>query len=119
MRARLEREPKSVRFWTFLAGMEVILGNNAEALRCAERSVELMPESRDALDGVNYAAFRAFTYDLVGEKEKALAEYARLLRTPAVSFVNVHEWKYAYSTLKGDPRFEALLSDPANNAPLF
>ena len=119
LRARLEREPKSVRFWTFLAGMEVILGNNAEALRCAERSVELMPESRDALDGVNYAAFRAFTYDLVGEKEKALAEYARLLRTPAVSFVNVHEWKYAYSTLKGDPRFEALLSDPANNAPLF
>jgi len=119
LRALLEREPKSVRLWAFLSGMEVILGNKAEALRCAERSVELLPESRDALDGVSYAAFRANTYDLTGEKEKALAESARLLRTPATSFVNVHEWKRAYSTLKGDPRWEALLNDPANNAPLF
>ena len=29
------------------------------------------------------------------------------------------EWKRTYSTLKGDPRWEALLADPANNAPLF
>ncbi|HWA28579.1 MAG TPA: TIR domain-containing protein [Lacunisphaera sp.] len=119
LRARLGREPKSVRLWAFLAGMEAILEHKDEALRCAERTVELLPESRDALDGVSYAAFRAFTYDVVGEKDKALAEYARLLRTPATSFVNVHEWKRGYSTLHGDPRYEALLADPKNNAPLF
>jgi len=119
LRARLVQEPKSVRLWAFLAGMEVILGNKAEALRCAERSVELMPESLDALDGVSYAAFRANTYDMTGEKEKALAEFARLLRTPATAFVNVHEWKRGYSTLHGDPRFETLLNDPKNNQPLF
>ncbi len=119
LHAKLEREPNSVRLWSFLAGMEVILGRNEEALRCVERSVALMPESRDALDGVSYAAFRAFIYDWSGEKEKALAEYARLLRLPSTVFLNVHEMKRGYSTLHGDPRFKALLDDPQNNAPLF
>lgn len=119
LRAKLEREPNSVRLFSFLAGMEVILGHKEEALRCVERSVALLPESRDALDGVTYAAFRAFTYDWVGEKEKALAEYARLLRAPSTVLMNVHEMKRSYSTLHGDPRFQALLDDPRNNAPLF
>ena len=119
LRKLMEREPRNVRYWIYLAGMEVILGHKEEALRCADRSIELMPESRDALDGVSYAAYRAGMYDLAGEKEKALAEYARLLRTPTTLFMNVHEMKRNFSTLHGDPRYEALLADPANNAPLF
>ena len=96
-----------------------ILGHKEEALRCADRSVEIMPESLDALDGVNYAKIRAKIYDWTGEKERALAEYTRLLRIPSPYFMNVHEMKRGFSTLHGDPRFEALLNDPANNAPLF
>jgi len=42
-----------------------------------------------------------------------------LFHNPATNFVNVHEIKHGYSTLNGDPRYEALLNDPANNAPLF
>jgi hypothetical protein len=38
---------------------------------------------------------------------------------PQPYLINVHEMKRQYSTLHGDPRFEALLNDPANNAPLF
>jgi hypothetical protein len=43
-----------------------------------------------------------------------------LLRTP-YSGLNVHEMKRdpTYTPLRGDPRFEALLNDPKNNAPLF
>lgn len=119
LRERLAREPRSVRLWAFLSGMEVMLGHKEAALHCAEKSVELLPESRDALDGVTYAAFRAQVYDLVGEKEKALAEYTRLFRTPCTVFLNVHEYKRGYSTLRDDPRFQALLNDPASNAPLF
>ena len=119
LHARLVREPKNVFYWTFLSGMEAILGHKEEALRCADRSVEIMSESLDALDGVNYAKIRAKVYDWTGDKERALAEYTRLIRVPSPYFMNVHEMKHAYSTLHGDPRFEALLNDPANNAPLF
>ncbi len=119
LHARLGREPKNVFYWTFLSGMEAILGHKEEALRCADRSVEIMPESLDALDGVNYAKIRAKIYDWTGDKERALAEYTRLMRVPSPYFLNVHEMKRGYSTLNGDPRFEALLRDPQNNAPLF
>ncbi len=119
LRAQLEREPRNVRAMAYLGAMEAMLGHKEEALRRVERSVELRPESSDALDGPTYAFVRALVYDWTGEKEKALAEYTRLLHTPATNLVNVHEWRRAYSTLNGDPRYQALLSDPANNAPLF
>jgi TolB-like protein/Tfp pilus assembly protein PilF len=119
-RALLQQEPNNVKAWTVLAMMEAILGHKEEALRCAEHSVSVLPESRDALDGVGTSWGRAYTYDLVGEKDKALAEYARLLRVPSViSSRSVHDLRVAPSSLRGDPRFEALLSDPQNNAPLF
>ena len=49
----------------------------------------------------------------------AITELTELLRSP--SAVNVHELKVmpVYFNLRGDPRFQALLNDPKNNAPLF
>ena len=119
LRAQLQREPTNSRVWSLLGSMEVILGHKDEALRCDARAAELIPESRDALEGVTNAAFRAADLDWLGEKEQALAEYARLLRLPCIDITNVHGMKRRYSTLRGDPRFEALLNDPKNNAPLF
>ena len=99
--------------------MEVMLGRPEEAKRLIDRLVELMPLSRDALDGAVYAHYRVVTYDFAGDKEYALAEYQRLFRIPSTVMNNVHEMKAGYSTLHGDPRFEAMLADPKNNAPLF
>ena len=119
LRAQLLREPTNARIWSILGAMEVILGHKEEALRCDARALELIPESRDALDGVTNAAFRAADLDWLGEKDQALAEYTRLLRLPCLYLTNVHVMKRRHSTLRGDPRFEALLNDPKNNAPLF
>jgi hypothetical protein len=67
------------------------------------------------------AALNARICDHAGDKDKALSEYARLIRMPvAAGFLNVYEIKRdTRSTLHGDPRFEALPNDPANNAPVF
>jgi len=120
LRALLAKEPDNMQCMVALADMEAMLGNKAEALRLAERYVALMPESKDALDGAAYTILRAAVYDATGEKEKALAEYARLLRVANAFSLNVHELKHdRTNTLRGDPRFEALLNDPKNNAPLF
>jgi hypothetical protein len=58
-----------------------------------------------------------------GDKEGAIAEYARFLRMPVSpslnSNVNVVRHSPSLFPLHGDPRFEALLNDPKNNAPLF
>lgn len=115
----LEREPTNLAALSVLAGMEIILGHHDEARRLMRKTEEILPESRDALDGVIYAALRATWNDHLGRKDEALAEYARLLRTPSVGLLNVHGLRHRAGSLRGDPRWEALLNDPKNNAPLF
>jgi TolB-like protein len=116
---RLEREPKNPRIRLFEAVVELIQGRVAESERSTARSVELIPESLDALESPAYGTLGAINDDYAGDKDRALAEYARMLRDPG-GFLNVYELRHdTHSKLQGDPRFEALLNDPANNAPLF
>jgi len=56
---------------------------------------------------------------VLGDNETALAETAKLLRIPSQFTVHMLRAEPALSHLRGDPRFEALLADPKNSAPLF
>jgi TolB-like protein/Tfp pilus assembly protein PilF len=118
---QIAREPKNPRLFIFLAIVEMIQGDPAEAVRSADRSVELNPMSLDQVDGAVYPALNAILCDHVGNKDRALAGYAEALRNPgAGDTINVYELKLdPLSSLHGDPRLEALVNDPANNAPLF
>lgn len=116
LRADLLREPDNSRILRYLATVEAILGHKEQALRLAEKSLALAP-----IQGIETNAREVLPQvcAIVGEKDRAIAEIAALLRTP--SQVNIHELKVmpAYFNLRGDPRFEALVNDPKNNAPLF
>ena len=116
----LQQQPTNAPLWSDLARREALLGHRDEALRCARKAIELQPESLDAQFGPQHSASLAFVLAWTGDKDRAIAEYARLLRVPW-SGLNVHEMKHhpEFTPLRGDPRFEALLSDPKNNAPLF
>ena len=80
--------------------------------------MELRPEATEAIDGSYLAARMATLYAWTGDTERALAEFARLLGTGGA---NVHELRRAPlpAAVRNDPRFEKILSDPKNNAPLF
>ena len=118
LRARLVSEPTNGPIWQALGRMELILGHNDEALRCAEKATEL-PEAKDGFDGppawINIAIIHAWT----GDKGRAIAELADILRRPSYLNVNSMRCEAAYVVLRGNPRFEALISDPKNNTPLF
>lgn len=118
LKARLEKQPTNASFWGSLGGAYVLLGDRAEALRCAQKAMDLVSEANDALAGpansLNYASCLAW----LGDKDRALAELARLLRTPWGENIYTAKLGTAWFPLHGDPRFEALVNDPKNNAPL-
>ena len=122
--AELARQPSNASLWTSLAEAHALRGEKDEAIRCCEKAMELVPESRDAVAGPGNALIRASVLAWIGEKDRALAEFARLLKVP-FSGANVHAarngiWFGAsFRALRGDPRLEALLNDPANNEPAF
>jgi len=122
MKAELERQPANATLWSALGVAHALLGEKDEALRCGQKAVDLLPESRDALDGPGTALVMASILARVGEKDRALAEFARLLRVPFGANVYAARGVFGFVSfrpLKGDLRFEALLNDPKNNAPLF
>jgi len=68
---------------------------------------------------LEYALARSW----VDEPGAVIAELGRLMREPSARppWANVHVLRERWATLPlhGDPEFEAMLSDPKNNAPLF
>jgi tetratricopeptide (TPR) repeat protein len=114
-----EKEPGNLRAWLFLGTMEAILGHKEEAVRLTMKTVDLLPVTRDAIDGPSVRTFLIWVYALTGDKDRAIAEVARTVQTP--NLFSVHRiWNDAACfSLREDPRFKALINDPKNNAPLF
>ena len=105
--------------WMQLASARALVGDKAEALRCAQTARDMIPESKDAVAGAPLAVSHAQVLAWTGEKDRALAEFARLLRTPFGVNLYAARLDPSWNPLRDDPRFQALLNDPKNNAPLF
>ena len=77
------------------------------------------PESHDALEGSRNLAQAAEIFAWTGEKDRAIALLTHVLQGPAPAPVRALRENPALAPLHGDPRFEALLNDPKNSAPLL
>jgi len=119
LRARIEREPANARLHSYLAEMEALLGHNEEAVRLARQAVGFLPETRDTIDAPTLSFILAQVYAWTGDKERALAELARLLAIPSPADVHSLRHDPMLTALRGEPRFEALLKDPRNTAQMF
>jgi len=92
-----------------LASTLASLGRNEEAIRYGEAAAEMMPLSKDALDGASMMFALTGVYIRTGEHEKAIDLLEYLLEVPStvqVSFIRLHP---IYDPLRDNPRFQALL----------
>jgi len=118
LQSKLEKEPTNSALWLAVGLAEAVLGNSEQALIAADKGAGLVPESLDSVDGPVRSATRAKVLAWAGKKDEALSELTRLMRTPYGTNVYAEPTDPGWIPLRGDPRFEAILSDPKNNEPL-
>ena len=86
------------------------LGRKEEALREGRRAVEMLPVERDALNGLRVREFLAIIYAWTGEKDLACEQLAATTKLPASASYGQLRLHPYWDPLRGDPRFEQIVS---------
>jgi Flp pilus assembly protein TadD len=86
------------------------LGRKEEAIREGLRGVELMPVSKDAVNGPYFQHQLVRIYMLVGEPDKALDQLEPLLKIPYVLSPGWLKIDPNFDPLRNNPRFQKLVA---------
>ena len=100
-----------------LALIDAGLGRKEEALREIRHAVELIPVTKDASSGAAMIEYSAIVAAWVGEKDLALEHLAQAARLPG--FLSYGRLKLLpwWDPLRGDPRFEKIVTSLAPKEP--
>jgi hypothetical protein len=89
------------------------LGRKDDALREGRRAAELMPPSKDSINGAHIMQLLAVIYAWVGEKELAIDQLERSAQVPgSLTYGQLRLWAH-WDPLRGDPRFEKIVASLA------
>lgn len=93
--------------------LDAFLGRKEQALLEGRRAVQLLPPTKDALDGTEVLYFYAVICAWAGELDEAIAQLQTLATLPAgVSYGEIRLDPH-WDPLRGDPRFEKIVSSLA------
>jgi len=92
---------------------DAVLGYKEDAIREGRRAVELLPVTKDSINGSFLIQYLALIYAWTGEKDLALEQLAIAARTPGyLSYGQLRLHPY-FDALRGDPRFEKIVTSLA------
>jgi DNA-binding winged helix-turn-helix (wHTH) protein/TolB-like protein/Tfp pilus assembly protein PilF len=104
LEARLRDAPDDYQIEAALGLAAAGLGRSADAIRHAERAVELLPVSKDAAEGPLYLYLLAQVQAKIGQSDAAFATLDRMLGAPGF-------WNEIW--VQHDPSFASLKRDPS------
>jgi tetratricopeptide (TPR) repeat protein len=97
----------------FLGLIDAALGRGQEALSEGRRAVELLPLTKNALDGADILYFNAVICAQVGERDLAIEQLKTLAKIPAGASYGELRRDPFWDPLRGDPRFEKIVASLA------
>jgi TolB-like protein/Flp pilus assembly protein TadD len=100
-----------------LAQIDAALGRKEEALREGRRAAELLPPTKDSINGLHIMARLAHIYAWVGEKDLAIDQLARAVHFPGGPSYGSFRCFPDWDPLRGDPRFEKIVASLAPKEP--
>src|SRR5439155_25879219 len=98
---------------SLLGMIDAGLWRKEEASREGRRACELLPMSKDAVDGVAFVVNLAQIYAWTGEKDLAVDELANALKVPNDCHYGELRLHPIWDVLRGDSRFEAVVASQA------
>ena len=99
-----------------LAVMDAGLGHKTEAIREGRRAVEMLPVSRDPVNGALMIEFLAVTYAWSGESALACDQLEIAARMPSNLSYGQLKLSPLWDSLRGNPRFERIVASLAPEA---
>ena len=93
----------------FLGLIDASLSRKEEALREGRKAIELLPVTKDALNGTEVLYFCAVIYAWTGERDQAIAQLETLAKLPAGASYGEICLDPFWDPLRGDPRFEKIV----------
>ena len=89
------------------------LGRKDDAIREGRRAIELVPVSKDAIDGADFILNLAVIYAWTGEKDLALEQLNKVSKLPYAPSYGDLRLSPEWDPLRGDPRFEKIVQSLA------
>jgi TolB-like protein/Tfp pilus assembly protein PilF len=109
----VQDQPEYAPAWSALGAIDAGLGHKSDAIAEGKRACELLPVSKDPLDGPFYVTNLALIYAWVGEKDLALEQLAISAEIPAGVTYGELKLSPIWDPLRGDPRFEKIVASLA------
>src|SRR5437773_2552689 len=109
----VDQQPNFAAAISLLGMIDAGLDKKEEALKEGQRACELLPISKDAIDGASLAMNLAQIYTWLGDKDRAIEQIATLERIPnplSYGLLKLHPY---WDSLRGDPRFEKIVASLA------
>jgi TolB-like protein/class 3 adenylate cyclase/Tfp pilus assembly protein PilF len=92
---------------------DAALGNKEDAIREGRRAIELLPVSKNAIEGALFIRYLAVVYAWTGEKDLAFEQLTIAAKLPGfLSYGELRLHPY-WDPLRGDPRFEKIVASLA------
>ncbi|HEU5314079.1 MAG TPA: hypothetical protein VFU08_09655 [Candidatus Udaeobacter sp.] len=107
----VEKQPDFAAALSLLGMIDAGLERKEEALREGRHACELLPISKDAIDGTELAINLAQIYAWTGEKDRAIEQIAAVERAPNTLSYGLLKLHPYWDSLRGDPRFEKLVEE--------
>jgi TolB-like protein/Flp pilus assembly protein TadD len=89
------------------------LGRKDDAVREGRRAVEVLPISKDSINGAHIMDSLALIYAWVGEKDLAMDQLSRSVQVPGGAYYGILRLFPQWDPLRGDPRFEKIVESLA------
>ncbi len=109
LKSKSKDSPDDPRIFTALGFAYAGLGRRDEAIAAAQQATDLLPVSKDAMNGPEYVVDFAHTYAMLGDNDAAIEKLDEFLSKPNAWSTNLILRDPAFDKLHDEPAFKALV----------